>query len=157
FVDGLLDGLRGLPGVRAAGATTALPMTSSENLEPLEIQGRPRPPAGQEMYTDYRVVTPGYFASLGIPLVRGRTFSPADGARQAGVAVVSEALARVHWPGQDPIGQRLRIYEDEDWLTVVGVVGDVRHSGMHSQARPHLYAAYAQSPRSELALAVRAD
>jgi predicted permease len=157
FVDSLLERLRALPGVRAAGATSALPMTGSENLEPVEIEGRPKPPAGQEMYTDFRVVTPGYFAALGIPLVRGRTFSPTDGPQQAGVAVVSEALARVHWPGQDPIGRRLRIYEEEGWLTVVGVVGDVRHSGKQSPARPHLYAAYAQSPYGELAVAVRTD
>jgi putative ABC transport system permease protein len=155
FVAALLDRLRALPGVRAAGATTALPMTASENLERLEIEGRPRPAAGQEVWVDFRVASPGYFAALGIPVKRGRTFGETDGPEQAKVAVVSEALARAHWPGQDPIGRRLRLYEEDAWSTVVGVVGDVRHSGMHSAPRPHFYTPYAQSPRGDLALAVR--
>jgi putative ABC transport system permease protein len=155
FVAALLDRLRALPGVRAAGATTGLPMTSSENLEPTEIEGRPRPAPGQEVYMDYRVVSPGYFAALGIPVKRGRTFEDTDGNAQARVAVISESLARMHWPGEDPIGRRLRARDEEAWCTVVGVVGDVRHSGMHSQARPHFYVPYAQSPRGDLAVAVR--
>jgi putative ABC transport system permease protein len=155
FVEAALERLRGLPGVAAAGATTALPMTRSENLEPLEVEGRPRPPAGQEVYVDFRVVTPGYFAALGIPVKKGRTFEPADGPDQMRAAVVSEALARAHWPGQDPIGRRLRLYDEEAWSTVVGVVGDVRHSGLDGDLRSHLYIPYAQSPRGDLAIAVR--
>jgi putative ABC transport system permease protein len=130
-------------------------MTSSENLEPTEIEGRPRPAPGQEAYMDYRVVSPGYFTALGIPVKRGRTFEDTDGSAQARVAVISESLARMHWPGEDAIGRRLRARDEEAWCTVVGVVGDVRHSGMHSQARPHFYVPYAQSPRGDLAVAVR--
>jgi putative ABC transport system permease protein len=155
FVEAVLERLRALPGVGAAGATTALPMSGSENLEPLEVEGRPRPPAGQEFFVDFRVVTPGYFAALGIPLKAGRVFESTDGAQQPRVAVVSEALARAQWPGQDPVGRRLRAYDEEDWATVVGVVGDVRHSGLHADLRPHLYTPNAHSPRAELAIAVR--
>jgi putative ABC transport system permease protein len=155
FVAALLDRLRTLPLVRAAGATTALPMTNAENLERLEIEGRPRPAAGQEVWVDFRVASPGYFAALGMPLKRGRTFGETDGAEQPKVAVVSEALARACWPHEDPIGRRLRLYEHDSWSTVVGVVGDVRHSGMHSAPRPHFYTPYAQSPRGDLTMAVR--
>jgi putative ABC transport system permease protein len=156
FTASLVERLRALPGVAAAGATTALPMSGSENLEQIEVFGQPKPEPGKEIYVDDRAVTPGLFAALGIPLKRGRVLLDTDGAEQQKVAVVSESLARAHWPGEDPIGRRLTLNLDEpDWRTVVGVVGDVRHSGLHGDARGTVYRPLAQSPRGDLFFAVR--
>jgi putative ABC transport system permease protein len=154
FTASLVERLRGMPGVAAAGATTELPMTGTENLEGLVVEGRPKAEPGQEVFVDYRQVTPGLFATLGIPLRGGRTFEESDGPDNRKVAVVNESLARVHWPGEDPVGRRLNV--EDEWLTVVGVVGDVRHSGLQSAARGTVYRPHAQAPHRDIFFAVRA-
>jgi len=157
FVADLSERLRALPGVAAVGATTALPFSGSENLEPFVAEGRPTPNRGLEVYVDARVVTPGYFAAMGIPLLRGRAFDTTDGPDSHPVAVISEALARAQWPGEDPLGRRLRYgFDDEgDWRTVIGIVGDVRHSGLQAEMRGHVYEAHAQRSRRDLFVVVR--
>jgi len=154
FFDTLLERVRAIPGVGAAGGITELPLSGSENLERLEVEGRPQPEPGHELYVDHRVATPGYFAALGIPLRAGRAFGKEDGPQAAPVAILSEALARSQFPGEDPLGRRVRVDEGE-WLTVVGIVGDVRHSGLQADMRGHVYRALAQRPRGDVSIAVR--
>jgi putative ABC transport system permease protein len=151
----LIDRLRALPGVAAAGVTSGLPFSGSESLEPLRIEGRPDPEPGKEVYVDARVVTSGYFTAMGIPLRSGRLFDERDGAEAPPVVVISETLARTFWPAEDPLGRRLRYGFDEDWRTVVGVVGDVRHSGLQAQMRGHVYETQSQGRRRDLYVAVR--
>jgi putative ABC transport system permease protein len=143
--------------VAAAGATTILPFSGSEQLEPFLVEGRPAPRPGQEVFVDARVVTPGYFAAMGIPLVAGRTLLASDGPESPRVAVISQALARAQWPGEDPLGRTIRIGYDEGGkgITVVGVVGDVRHSDLAAEMRGHVYEAHTQRPRFDFFVVAR--
>jgi putative ABC transport system permease protein len=158
FFETLVGRLSGLPGVIVAGATSSLPLSGVENLAQVTIEGAPRPEPGQEIVADYRVVTPGYFAALGIPLVEGSPLPDqlrADGPR---VAVINRTMASTWWPGQDPVGRRIKLvpYEqDAPWYTIVGVVGDTRHAGLDSALRPQVYVHQRQAPSVQMALVIR--
>ncbi|HEX9581275.1 MAG TPA: ABC transporter permease, partial [Gemmatimonadales bacterium] len=148
---------RALPGVEAAGLVSYLPMTGLGAATSFRATDRPEPAAGQRPVADIRAADQGYFAALQVPLLAGRLF---DGSERAGtphVIVVSETLARDLWPGQDPIGKRLRVNwsEPDADATLVGVVGDVRHSGLEVVPRPMIYYYPDQSPTNVLSLAVR--
>jgi putative ABC transport system permease protein len=148
---------RALPGIEAAGLVSYLPMTGLGSATSFRATDRPPPPAGQWPVADIRAADHGYFAALRIPLLAGRLF---DGTERAGTPqaiVVSETLARELWPGQDPLGKRLRVnwYEPDADATIVGVVGDVRHSGLDVVPRPMIYYYPDQSPSNVFSLAVR--
>lgn len=128
--------------VTVAGLTSALPFGGTNPNTSLEVEGRSTAPDEPDV-AQYRIVTPGYFASLGIPLQRGRVVSEMDTAGSALVALVNEVAAARYWPGADPIGRRLRLTSESPWLEVVGVVGAVRHTGFGA-AQPELYLARAQ-------------
>ena len=118
--------------------------------------GQPKPPAGDDHVADVRVVTNRYFEALGIPLLRGRLFNEQDKADSANRVVISEALARRHWPGEDPLGKRIRVYwnnpQDDE---VIGVVGDVHHEGLQAEARPAVYWPYPRFSYPSMTVAVR--
>jgi predicted permease len=101
-------------------------------------------------YADYRIVDSTYFATLGIPLVRGRVFGAADRPGAPHAAVVNRTMAERYWPGESAIGHRVRPpgmdAHAKDWLTIVGVVGDVRHAGLDAPPEPQLFVHYAQRP-----------
>src|SRR6202035_2742603 len=138
--DEILAGVRRLPGVRSAGAVRALPLATSMGDWGLKVEGY-QPPPGESVRGDWQVVTPGYFESLGIPLQKGRTFTAADRRDARPVIVVSEAMARKFWPGQDPLGRRIMVSGSgpSGWSTVVGVVGDVRHDGLTADVKQTWY------------------
>ena len=128
FVSAARAELERLPGLAAIGATTMFPTSSGNTLAEVEVEGR-EPVPGERTQVNTRIVTPGFLEALGVPLQRGRTISESDRAGSPPVVVISSALARRYWPGEDPIGKRLRNRRggaDAAWLTVVGVVGDVR-------------------------------
>jgi putative ABC transport system permease protein len=162
FFDELTGRLERLPGVVAAGAVGDLPI-AEDNYVPhnTEIEGWTFAP-GQEPEIPHRPVTPGYLDAMGIAVVRGRGLRPSDRADAPPVAVVNEAMARRFWPGQDPVGRRVRWarpLEDRPWLTVVGVVGDVRSNALREVEEPALYTPHAQSRfpwRRIMSVAVRA-
>jgi putative ABC transport system permease protein len=141
----LLERVRSLPGVQAAGLAAYLPLSGTDNSWAFTIEGRPPRAPGDYMSAKYRPVSPGYFEALQIPLVRGRRFTDADREDASAVVLMNESAARAYWPNQDPIGQRIQI-EGPPWRTVVGIVGDVRHQGLDAEARPELYYPYAQLP-----------
>jgi putative ABC transport system permease protein len=131
--------LAAIPGVRSTGATSLLPMSGMNARRGIAIQGRD---ATNDAPTRAhpRGVTPGYFQTLGIRIVRGRGFTPQDDNRAPLVAVINEEAARRFWPGASPIGAKLRLNgEEEDWREIVGVVGDVRHWGLAGPVEPELY------------------
>jgi putative ABC transport system permease protein len=136
-----------LPGVVSAAAVGDLPLVEDFYApHNLTVEDRPVPP-GEEPDIADRPVTPGYFRAMGIPLVRGRDIGEADRADAALVVVVNRALARRFWPGEDPLGKRVR-WTNEDpkhWMTVVGVAGDVRPFALGEAEEPALYTPYAQS------------
>ena len=139
FYSAAVDRLRGLPGVRAAAATASLPLGAGTVEWSVEVDGRQN--ALGELSTPYMVsVTTDFFRAMGVKLVRGRAFGPEDGERSAPVTVVSESLVREFWPGQDPLGKRIRLTgPDIPWMTVVGVVRDVRPEALSDPPRPTYY------------------
>jgi putative ABC transport system permease protein len=143
FQTPLLERLRSVPGVRSAGLISDLPATLGGPSREYRVEGTDA--VAEAPRAAWRRITPGYLETLRIPLARGRQFTPADDTHAPRVAIISEALARRHWPeSADPLGPRLRI-QDEDWL-VVGVAGDVHSFGAGSAPAPTVYVPQAQSP-----------
>lgn len=164
FFDNLLAELDARPEVIAAGATTVLPMASSgtDFNRPYWRDGEPNP-GGTAPEADIRMVSPGYFRALGIPLLAGRDFGPADRFDGPGfragerVVIVNRSLAERTWPGVDAVGQRLVMdYPRQVYVyAVVGVVDDALYYGPRSAARPEAYIPYAQNPYPGMSVVVR--
>jgi putative ABC transport system permease protein len=155
FYSEAVSRLAGIPGVEAAGAISWRPIGTGSATS-FSVADRPEPAAGQKPVADVRMVTPGTFRALGMPLLRGRDFEPRDTPEQPAVVVVNEATVREFWPGQDPIGKRVRMEWGRDLdAEIVGVVGDVRLSGLDSQPRPTLYWAQTQLPNSFMTFVLR--
>ena len=139
----LLERLRHVPGVRSAAITSLLPIQSFGMNGNYAVEGRPAPKPGQEPLAEYRVTSPQYFASLGIPILRGREFEERDGGPGTRWALMDEALARQQFPGENPLGRRLRVEEEKDApLTILGVVGNVRGAGLDREPAPEIYYPY---------------
>lgn len=153
----LLDSLARAPGVTAAGAVSRLPLLGSNLGSWIWFEGRTLPP-GQQPTVEYRVASSGYFSAMGIPLIAGRYFDDTDFANPAGVALINQTAARDFWPGQNPIGQRVKFGsspEKQTWITIVGVVGDVHHFGLDVPASPEAYRPMAYSALSNPILVAR--
>jgi putative ABC transport system permease protein len=144
FTRAIDDQLSAAPGIVHVGGTTHLPF-SGQNLENgFRVDGYVVPSGGNPPVAGMRGVTGGYFAALGIPLKAGRAFTDADREGSMPVAIVNEAFARRYFGGQDPIGRRLVEFGGDSWRTVVGVIGNVKHSGPDGEARPEVDLPYAQ-------------
>jgi predicted permease len=149
YWDRLLEGLRADPGVVQAGLGNWIP-TGGGGTSFIELYGLPDPNGG----AGYRVVSDGYFDAMGIPLLQGRRFDRGDALGTERVGLVNQAAARAFWPDEDPLGKRIKAPSMEayynggtaDWITVVGVVGDVRHYGPESDPRPELFVLHRQMP-----------
>jgi putative ABC transport system permease protein len=140
FLDGLRRNLEGLPGVAAAAFVSNAPFSGFNSDYTFYVEGMDS--ASYSGSEEYREISPGYFRTLGIPLVAGREFDALDDAEAPLVAVVSESFGRKYWNGEDPVGRRIKMGEresDSPWVTVVGVVGDVRHAGLAASALPMYY------------------
>jgi putative ABC transport system permease protein len=142
----LVHRMEGLPGVTAAGLTTVLPLSHVQVLTVIHIEGRPEPAPGEVLRVAYRAVSPGYFRAMGIPLLRGRTFTEDDRTGTAAVAIVSERMAHQFWPGEDVVGRRLSLGGPTGpWTTVVGMVGSVRFEQLTADPSAELYTSYVQT------------
>jgi putative ABC transport system permease protein len=155
FHDRLVERLGGLPGAEAVGAVSRLPLAGRLNSS-FEIIGERSAEPGQQRYIETRSATPGYFESIGIPLLHGRAISETDREGSVPVAVISQSTVQRHFAGTDPIGRQIRVSILEEPRTIVGVVGDVRHLGLDQQAVPHVYFPLAQVPRRAMNVVVRA-
>ena len=159
FYDTLTARLRALPGVVNVSGVTQLPLSGSIDRSGITIEGRVLDNPAGSPDADRFAVRPEYFSTMNIPLRRGRVFSASDGRGALPVAIVGETMARELWPGQDPIGQRIRIAggDDNPMRTIVGVVGDVRHYGLHLPPTLQVYMPHAQMyyPESIVAILVR--
>ena len=152
------EGLAALPGVEAAGAVHIAPFTGYHWGNPLDVEGRVRRPGERRPVVNWQLASAGYFRTLGIPLKEGRLFQSGDSADSQPVAIVSETMARRIWPGESPLGQRIRTrFSGQAWSTVVGVVGDVRHHGLDEQMHPEMYRPLSQAPFRNLSFMVRTD
>jgi len=162
FADAVLARVSQLPGVRAAAITNILPMDSARDpiVARFVVERLSESDAEEVMVAHHRLVSPGVLEALGVPLVQGRTLSTQDDADNPGVVVVSQEMARRLWPGQDPLGKRVRRASsagDSGWLTVVGVAADVRDEGLQAEPAMAWYLPYAQQGLgASIALVVRA-
>ena len=142
FYKRVLENVRALPGVESAGYTSYAPLSFRGGRALVLVEGRPRPEGSAilQNIVANRSASPGYFETLGVPLVRGRFIDDRDVRDGARVAVINETMARRHWPDQDPIGQRFSIGAPGGGpMTVVGVVADVRQMGLDVPADPELF------------------
>jgi predicted permease len=162
FFRQLEAGIRQLPGVVSVGAVSRLPLQNQDNniTSFLSIEGRPTR-AGEAPEVDFRRASSGYFATLGIPLLKGRFLNDQDGLDNPPVTVINEAAARRFWPTEDPIGKRIQLGSNPSgsgtWLTIVGVVGSVRHVRLDAEPRPEVYRHYQTSPLFGPIVVVRAS
>jgi putative ABC transport system permease protein len=153
-----LASLANVPGAQVALAFP-MPFTDGNSDLIFQVEGRPMPAPGHELDADFRSVSPGFFATLGIPLRRGRAFAAADDAARAEpVLLVNEAFAARFFPGQDPLGQRILIpfRASERPRRIVGVVGNVRQGALDAASRPEMYTPFGQFPFQFVDVVVRA-
>ncbi len=162
FYAELPRGIRSLPGVESAGLGSDIPWTGyDDNTGGFTIEGK-QPPPHQEFHARYHMATPGYFPALGIPLVRGRFFTDADKPDSPLVLIINHAMAERYWPGEDALGKRLT-FEDhpkaKDWITIVGIVGDVKDQPNSPGAEPAFWWPFLQAGYGSpnLLLAVRSS
>ncbi|MEW6208860.1 MAG: FtsX-like permease family protein, partial [Acidobacteriota bacterium] len=155
FYDRLLDQVRTLPGVESAGVITMLPLSGGSMGMSFEVEGRPPASPADEVSANYRAVSYDYFDTLGIPIMRGRAFNERDNDRSPGVIMINESFARIHLPGEDPIGKRINIGYNDIHAEIVGVVGDVKHKSLQADSGAEMYLPYSQTPWWFMSLAIR--
>ncbi len=148
-----------VPGVRAVAAVSRVPMLGMNLTSALFVEGKATPGApGPEV--EYRVATPDYFATMGVPLRAGRIFDDHDDANAATVVVINETMARMYWPGEPAVGKRIKLAnftDQQPWIAVIGVVGDIRHFGLDAAPRPEVYRPYAVNPLGAPVLVIRTE
>jgi len=161
FADRLEERMAGLPGVVSVGATGTVPLTGFDGDVSFFVEGRPIPGPGEGDAAWIRPVTPGYFETMGIDVVRGRAFDATDREGDSEVLIINETLADRLFAGEDPIGQRVTFGDPRDpeafWREIVGVARDVRNFGIREGSRYAVYSPWAQTPFGPLWPVVRAD
>ncbi|HVR98291.1 MAG TPA: ABC transporter permease [Thermoanaerobaculia bacterium] len=150
FYSNLAERLSALPGVDHAAAMSGLPPKRDVTAADMVFENLPLDPNGPPHNVDYwQFVTRDYFQTLGVPLVSGRAFTAADGPGSPGVLVINQTMARVFWPGKSPLGQRMRLGGSQTpWLTIVGVVGDVKQGGLDRNTGTEMYFLHEQAPKA---------
>jgi putative ABC transport system permease protein len=149
FYRRVIDRVRALPGIESAGGINHLPIAGDLWTRGFLIEGRPRPRPGEMPAAVYRIVTPGYFETMRLPVRRGRNIADNDDARAPGVVIINERAAKAYWPHEDPIGKHIAIGESQDnpstWLTVIGVAADSKQADWASAPYPEIYLAAFQT------------
>jgi predicted permease len=158
FYTQAVERLKALPGVQHVALTSHLPLSGSNRVRGFDIEGRTQPGENGPI-ANYRVVSPDFFATLGIPLKKGRAFDEQDKEGVKGVAVVNEMMVRRFFGGEDPVGKRLRRVspngEPLPWLEIVGVVGNIKHSSLQAPPGAEVYVPYLQNPSRDLSVVLR--
>jgi putative ABC transport system permease protein len=149
FFERAIADLGTLAGVTSVAGMGGLPFTENGGSQGLHVEGYVPTNPNEHTYVIYRLVTPSVFQTLGIPLVEGRDFSSHDDASTARVAIVNQTLARRYWPGGSALGKRLTMSRNprpEDWITIVGIVGDTHHWSLAEPVDIQMYVPYTQDP-----------
>jgi putative ABC transport system permease protein len=147
FYQQVLERMRALPGVVSAGYTTATPLTWKGGTNSFLVEGRDQAP-GQDAQS--RQVSTGYMETMGVKLLQGRFFDDHDGAQAQPVAIINETMARQFWPGENAMGKRFRLgvnNSQNSWVTVVGVIGDIKEMGLEAPAKAEMFFPYRQLPQ----------
>ncbi len=156
FHDRLHARLAGQPGVMSTASSMTFPLDGHRRINmAFVIEGRPAAAEGAQPIGDLRSATPEYFQTLGIPLVTGRLFTSSDGPTSPNVAIVNQALARRYFGAESALGHRISADSGETWITIVGVVGDVRQYGLESEPSDEVYLPFSQLPIREGSFLVR--
>jgi putative ABC transport system permease protein len=148
FYDELLRRIEALPGVAATAVATDLPLTNTGNSLGIAMEGRADPAPDRMPIIITRVVSPAYFKTMSIPLLDGRVFTDGDKSDSPPIVVISETMARRFWPGENPLGKRIKVGRSTSswpWLTVIGVVKDVRQYELIIEPKPQMYVPYQQA------------
>ena len=164
FIKQIVERLKALPGVQAVAATDSLPLTQFNRISPAEIEGRPpidlrKAKPGEVRPVSRPTVTLDYFNAMGIPLRNGRAFTLQDARSPAESVIVTEAFEKHHFPGQSAVGKRIRLLArgaEPRWQTVVGVVSDVRQSGLAGDVLPEVYSPELEDVGGDLSFVIRA-
>ena len=154
FVTRSLEGFEAISGVERAAATNVIPASGGNASRTVEIEGHPAPNPRELPLVDARRISNAYFSVMRIPIRTGRAFTSADREGANAVAIVSESMARTFWPGEDPIGRRMRV-RNGPWLTVVGVSGDIIQDWFNRRNAPTFYQPFAQAPSSGVGFVLR--
>ncbi|HEX6822915.1 MAG TPA: ABC transporter permease [Candidatus Sulfotelmatobacter sp.] len=149
FYRQLLERVRTLPGVQAAGGINHLPLAGDQWGWGFVVEGRPKPRPGESPSAVYRLVTPGYFAAMRLPILRGRDVTAADDVNAPGVVIINQRAASEYWPGEDPIGKRIS-FDDEQptpttWVTIIGIAKDAKQDSWAATPSPEVYLAAFQN------------
>jgi putative ABC transport system permease protein len=148
-----------LPGVQSAGFSTILPLAGTNSDWSFAIEGRPLDDNSPSPDEEKRQVSPNYFRALETPLIKGRVFADADNADAPRVIIVNQAFAKKFWPDEDVLGKRISFDNSKNpkWVTIVGVVGDIRHFGLDIEPKPEMYVPFAQEPYFTTIYVVRSN
>ena len=159
FFARLLDSVRAIPGVRSASADGFLPFAGIIAGTGVQVEGRPILPPSQLPDINVSLVEPDFFETLGIPLISGRTFNRSEAFQASGNVVISRSMAQTLWPNENPIGKRATIYmkRNNTPSTVIGVVGDIKHTGLSSPVKPTAYWAYPELGFQFMTLVIRTE
>jgi len=152
----VIDRVGNLPGIAAVGAISHLPLSGANAGRSFAVEGFTVPP-DQRPSANYRLTCPGYFTAMGIPILKGRDFTTRDVTNGAPVAIINEETAKRYWPDADPIGRHLRLGDHDPWMTVVGVVRNVRHFGLDEAAHRELFRPYSQAAWPVMSVVVKAN
>jgi putative ABC transport system permease protein len=168
FYRDVISRISTIPGVQSASAANFVPLSGWRDYVDFDIEGRAKPQAGQEFTSQYVVCDSNFFRTLGMQLKEGRELAPSDDSNAQGVAVINNALARQFWPNEDPIGKQIRVHFDpskapwkpeprEAWITIVGIVGDIREWELGDKRPGEIYLPYLQNPSRLMRLMVRSN
>lgn len=158
FFQDVIQRMQALPGVQSAGGVYPLPLSGGEEGMGFGIENRPPPAPGESYNAGPRWVTPDYFRVMGITSVAGREFTDRDGIDAPRVLIINEAMAHRYWPDEDPIGRRVafdQVNGQPNWREIVGIVKDVKHTSLDSDARPEMYVPFPQFPIFFLTIVLR--
>jgi putative ABC transport system permease protein len=156
FFQQVIERAKELPGVESASLVNMLPLEGSNQSITFRVEGRPIPAPGTDPVGNFRNISPDYFRTMQIPLLRGRAPSEGDTKDTPHVIVINESLARDYFPDEDPIGKRILIGDDDPPpREIIGIVGDIRHDALDKEAVPEYYISYLQNPERYLYLVAR--
>jgi putative ABC transport system permease protein len=157
FFQDAVSRIRALPGVEAAGDVSVLPLAGLGSATDFTIAGRPPAPVGHDLVTDVRMADNGFFEAMNVPLVRGRLFNDRELSQQSNVVIINQAMVRLYFPNEDPIGQQISVDMADPIIptTIVGVVGDARYVDLVTAARPMIYWPHPQLTFGAMTFTVR--
>ena len=157
FFNQLTERLQSVPGVEAVALSNDLPIEGTDTTSYPTIEGRQTGDDNDRFLMGRHVINAGYFKAMGVPLLKGREFTPADKEGTPPVLIINETAASRIWPDEDPVGKRIKFGGNNDpWLEIVGVVGDVKHNGLDAEPSIESYEPYAQDPYPYITVALRA-